>query len=232
MEMNSPVGTNALDVGTQGVVGKPLDRVDGRLKVTGGALYAYEMQQGGRPARLCGRSFDRKGNDQVDRYACCGEIAGRRSRSHLSQRARTGHRQSPRGTSGADRPGSDALRRAGCLRGRRKLRASQGGCLSGGREIRSIAREIRASQQPESGARSAAGRRSGTRQCGGRFRGRVHHRPGADRRDLYDAVAEPRHDGAPRDAGGVERQQANPSHREPDAQSGTAGGRDHPENSC
>src|SRR6202011_1168786 len=45
MEMNSPIGSNALDVGTQGIVGKPLDRVDGRLKVTGGAHYAYEMQQ-------------------------------------------------------------------------------------------------------------------------------------------------------------------------------------------
>jgi xanthine dehydrogenase YagR molybdenum-binding subunit len=43
MKMNSPVGSNALDA--QGVVGKPLDRVDGRLKVTGGARYAYEMQQ-------------------------------------------------------------------------------------------------------------------------------------------------------------------------------------------
>src|SRR5450631_1740573 len=43
MEMNSPVGPNALD--TPGVVGKPIDRVDGRLKVTGGARYAYEMQQ-------------------------------------------------------------------------------------------------------------------------------------------------------------------------------------------
>src|SRR5712691_8786672 len=43
MEMNSPVGPNALD--TPGVVGKPLDRVDGPLKVTGGARYAYEMQQ-------------------------------------------------------------------------------------------------------------------------------------------------------------------------------------------
>ncbi|SHH69699.1 xanthine dehydrogenase family protein molybdopterin-binding subunit [Bradyrhizobium erythrophlei] len=43
MEMNSPVGPNALDA--QGVVGKPLNRVDGRLKVTGGARYAYEMQQ-------------------------------------------------------------------------------------------------------------------------------------------------------------------------------------------
>lgn len=44
MEMNSPVGPNALD--TPGIVGKPIDRVDGRLKVTGGARYAYEMQQG------------------------------------------------------------------------------------------------------------------------------------------------------------------------------------------
>jgi xanthine dehydrogenase YagR molybdenum-binding subunit len=43
MEMNSPVGSNALDA--EGVVGKPLDRVDGRAKVSGGARYAYEMQQ-------------------------------------------------------------------------------------------------------------------------------------------------------------------------------------------
>jgi xanthine dehydrogenase YagR molybdenum-binding subunit len=47
MEMNSPIGSNALDVGMQGIVGKPLDRVDGRLKVTGGARYAFEMQQAG-----------------------------------------------------------------------------------------------------------------------------------------------------------------------------------------
>src|ERR1700760_4153780 len=43
MEMDSPVGQNALDA--QGVVGRPIDRVDGRLKVSGGARYAYEMQQ-------------------------------------------------------------------------------------------------------------------------------------------------------------------------------------------
>src|SRR6202165_672701 len=45
--MNSPVGSNALDVAAQGVVGKPLDRVDGPLKVSGGARYAYERQQDG-----------------------------------------------------------------------------------------------------------------------------------------------------------------------------------------
>src|SRR6267154_4788057 len=43
MEMNSPVGPNALD--SPGIVGRPLDRVDGPLKVSGGARYAYEMQQ-------------------------------------------------------------------------------------------------------------------------------------------------------------------------------------------
>jgi xanthine dehydrogenase YagR molybdenum-binding subunit len=45
MEMNSPVGTNALDTVTNGYVGRPLDRVDGRLKVTGGAHYAFEVRQ-------------------------------------------------------------------------------------------------------------------------------------------------------------------------------------------
>ena len=46
MEMNTPLGANALDDDAQGIIGRPLDRVDGRLKVMGGARYAYEMLQG------------------------------------------------------------------------------------------------------------------------------------------------------------------------------------------
>jgi xanthine dehydrogenase YagR molybdenum-binding subunit len=46
MQMNSPVGTNVLDTEAQGPVGKPLDRVDGPRKVSGGAHYAYEIAQG------------------------------------------------------------------------------------------------------------------------------------------------------------------------------------------
>jgi xanthine dehydrogenase YagR molybdenum-binding subunit len=46
MEMDKPVGTNVLDTVRNGWVGKPMDRVDGRLKVTGGAKYAYEVMQG------------------------------------------------------------------------------------------------------------------------------------------------------------------------------------------
>jgi xanthine dehydrogenase YagR molybdenum-binding subunit len=45
MKMDNPVGPNALDTEKDGWVGRPLDRVDGRLKVTGGAKYAYEMMQ-------------------------------------------------------------------------------------------------------------------------------------------------------------------------------------------
>src|SRR3978361_1696897 len=46
MEMNTPIRTNVLDIeAQQGPVGKPMDRVDGKLKVTGGARYAYEAAQ-------------------------------------------------------------------------------------------------------------------------------------------------------------------------------------------
>src|SRR6202142_3087886 len=46
MRMDAPAGPNALDADANGWGGKPFDRVDGRLKVTGGARYAYEVQQG------------------------------------------------------------------------------------------------------------------------------------------------------------------------------------------
>ena len=49
MEMNQPAGHNPLDDNRQGMMGRPMDRVDGRLKVTGRAPYAYEVQEGARP---------------------------------------------------------------------------------------------------------------------------------------------------------------------------------------
>lgn len=52
MEMNQPAPRNALDENRHGQIGRPLDRVDGRLKVTGAAPYAYEVREGERPA--CG----------------------------------------------------------------------------------------------------------------------------------------------------------------------------------
>jgi xanthine dehydrogenase YagR molybdenum-binding subunit len=44
MEMNAPVGATPLDEKPNGVVGKPVDRVEGALKVTGRATYAAEYE--------------------------------------------------------------------------------------------------------------------------------------------------------------------------------------------
>ncbi|HEX3348447.1 MAG TPA: xanthine dehydrogenase family protein molybdopterin-binding subunit [Acetobacteraceae bacterium] len=46
MQMNNAIGPTPLDGRADGVLGKPIDRVDGRLKVTGAARYAYEFEQG------------------------------------------------------------------------------------------------------------------------------------------------------------------------------------------
>jgi len=50
MDMNHPIGPTPLDGPSDGLVGKPLDRIDGRLKVTGAARYAYETRDLTRPA--------------------------------------------------------------------------------------------------------------------------------------------------------------------------------------
>lgn len=46
MQMNNPIGMTPLDNQPNGIVGKPIDRVDGPLKVTGRAVYAYEVERG------------------------------------------------------------------------------------------------------------------------------------------------------------------------------------------
>ena len=50
MQMNAPAPRNALDDNRQGLMGKPVDRVEGRLKVMGKAPYAHEVVEGGAAA--------------------------------------------------------------------------------------------------------------------------------------------------------------------------------------
>lgn len=47
MDMTKPAARNPIDDNRQGLIGKPIDRVDGRLKVTGRAPYAHEVTEGG-----------------------------------------------------------------------------------------------------------------------------------------------------------------------------------------
>ncbi|MEO9150561.1 MAG: xanthine dehydrogenase family protein molybdopterin-binding subunit, partial [Burkholderiaceae bacterium] len=50
MQMNQPAPLNALDDNRHGQIGRAADRVDGRLKVTGSAPYAYEVAESDAPA--------------------------------------------------------------------------------------------------------------------------------------------------------------------------------------
>ncbi len=47
MDMTKPAARNPIDENRQGLIGKPIDRVEGRLKVTGRAPYAHEVVEGG-----------------------------------------------------------------------------------------------------------------------------------------------------------------------------------------
>src|SRR3984957_2599635 len=49
IDMSNPIGPTPLDR-PGGLLGQPLDRVDGPLKVTGRATYAYEYRDVGEPA--------------------------------------------------------------------------------------------------------------------------------------------------------------------------------------
>ncbi|MCP1549565.1 xanthine dehydrogenase YagR molybdenum-binding subunit [Methylorubrum zatmanii] len=48
--MNQPIGATPLDGKPDGLVGRPIDRIEGRLKVTGAAPYAYETRDLKNPA--------------------------------------------------------------------------------------------------------------------------------------------------------------------------------------
>ncbi len=50
MQMNTPAPRNALDDNRQGLMGKPVDRVEGRLKVMGKAPYAHEVMEAAKGA--------------------------------------------------------------------------------------------------------------------------------------------------------------------------------------
>ena len=52
MEMSAPAARNPIDENRQGLIGKSIDRVEGRLKVMGKATYSHEVQEGGPAA--CG----------------------------------------------------------------------------------------------------------------------------------------------------------------------------------
>jgi xanthine dehydrogenase YagR molybdenum-binding subunit len=71
MDMNQPAGRNAIDDNRQGLIGAPLNRVDGLAKVTGRAVYAYEVQEARRPLYgfIVGATIARGSIEQIDTAA-------------------------------------------------------------------------------------------------------------------------------------------------------------------
>ena len=85
MKFDTPATTNPID--QLKVVGKPTDRIDGPLKTTGTAPYAYERHDVvPEPGLwLCGRRGHRQGPDRLDRP---GRRQGRAGRARHRHRAR------------------------------------------------------------------------------------------------------------------------------------------------
>src|SRR5712672_4533016 len=203
MEMNSPVGPNALD--TPGVVGKPLDRVDGPLKVAGGARYAYEMQQDNVLYGYVVEASIGKGRiKSLDTRAAEKAPGVALVLTHRNAPAQgTGnHREAHPVLTGPEVTGygqpvafvvAESFEQA---RAAAYLVDVKYDRSSGNYALRNNLKEARVPQQKDAPAADSAI---------GRFRWRVRRRSGADRRDLHHAPAESRHDGAPCDARDVGR---------------------------
>ena len=100
MEMNQPAPPNAIDRNSNGHIGAPLDRVDGRLKVMGAAPYAYEVKESAAPA--CG--FVVESNIAKGRIARIDTAAAERAPGVLLVMThRNAPRQAPLSLEGSDR---------------------------------------------------------------------------------------------------------------------------------
>ena len=217
MEMDAPIGSNALDVGAQGVVGKPLDRVDGRLKVTGGARYAYEVEQGPKTAYgfVVEASIGKgqiKSMDTGPAERAPGVILVLTYRNAPQQGTGNHHIAHPVLTSPevlyyglpiafVVAETFEEARAAAYLVRVNYERSPGRFALRGG-----LGQGARATGRPPA------------RQRSGRFRRRFCCRSHAARRHLHHASAKPGHDGAPRHARDVGRRQPHPSHFQPDAE--------------
>ena len=94
MDMTAPIGTTPLDTNPDGLVGKPIDRVDGPPKVTGTATYAYEYREP--EGILYGYlvpSTIAKGRIVTIDTAAAERMPGVVFDPHLSQRAETGDQE-------------------------------------------------------------------------------------------------------------------------------------------
>ena len=206
MLFDKPEGANPIDRGT--VVGKATSRIDGALKVSGKARYAYETT-GRRPRRRLRLHCRRRGSQ---RRHLVSSTRAPPARAGLSRRwspmrtrdAEEGEVQHRRAPGGAGRRALPSGRR------RRRVRDFRTGPRGGrnvARRLQGAGWRIRSTQQPT--RQAAASRQS----CGGEpsddsefgaFRSRLRRGAGQARQNLHDARSSPCDDGAARHIRGME----------------------------
>ena len=194
-----------------GLIGLPLDRVDGRLKVTGRATYAYEYAaQGGAAYGVIVRASIGKGRVarsirvmQSARPACCScsprtmrrpKLPGVRSTCRTALRAQSRRSIPTRCSISASLSPSWSPKRSS-----RPLPPPRQS-VSGTSRYRATTTCTRRARCREPGADQ---RRRGRRQRRRRFRIGFRQGAGDDRRELYHALSAPGANGAARDDGGV-----------------------------
>jgi hypothetical protein len=216
MKFDTPATTNPID--QLKVVGKPVDRIDGPLKTTGTARYAYEWHDvAPKPAYgyILGSAIPKGRIRSIDvskAKAAPGVLAFRHCGQCRQARQRElQHRDAARG------PGHPALPPGGRARRRRDLRAGSRGRSAGPRRLCSCHRRLRS--RGGKGQRDDAKETCGRRRCGygvGRLRRRVQDGASHARRELHDPRSVARHDGAARLDRRLEWGQADALDLEPD----------------
>ena len=219
MQMNNPIGMTPLDNQPNGIVGKPMDRVDGPLKVTGRAVYAYEVERGPQTAygyvvqasigkgRI--RAIDSRVAEQMPGVVLVLTYLNAPEQGtgnhHVAHPVLVGPEVSYYGE-----PVAFVVAET--------FEQARAAAYAVRVSYETAARHLCAAGRPAAGPCSRRQRRAAG-QRGGQFRAGVRCGIGAGRRHLHDATTEPDDDGAARDARDVGRRQADAAHLEPNAES-------------
>ena len=167
------------------IIGQPINRVDGPLKVSGQATYAYEHWDVGQPLYgfIVGATIGKGRITRIDTARAEQAPGVRMVMTHRNAPAQgaadLGHSLALLAApTGAERPRDSPLRRARGAGRRHDLRAGARGGESGRRRLRRRAGALRLRGPAGPGVRPEEGQcRPRDRQCGGRFRRRVSAAP-------------------------------------------------------
>ena len=216
MKFDTPATTNPID--QLKVIGQPADRIDGPLKTTGTAPYAYERHDvAPNPAYgyVVGAAIA-KGRIAVDRprapprpRPACSPSSRRENAGKLGK-GKLQHRQAAR------RPRDRALPPGDRARRRRDLRAGARRRAAGPRRLCTRPRARSTSRRRRTPAKPAQLTRRPGRHRRRRLRRRVRRGAGPARRDLHHARPGARDDGAARLDRRLGRRQADGLDLEPD----------------